>query len=219
MDARFTDRYAAGRRLAQALQAYRGRRDLVVLALPRGGVPVAYEVAKALDATLDVLIVRKLGLPHHRELAMGAIASGGAVDLNHDVIDHAGVSRHDLDVVLAEESIELERREVRYRGTRAPAPIEGRTVIVVDDGLATGSTMRAALKALRSRSPAKLIVAVPVAPADAERRLSDVADEFVGVLCPAHFEAVGQFYAEFGDTSDEEVQMLLREAHAAGTRL
>lgn len=219
METRFANRYTAGRRLADALEAYRGRTGVVVLALPRGGVPVGYEVAKALGADFDVLVVRKLGLPHHRELAMGAIASGGAIDLNREVIALAGISRRELEHVVAEESSELERREMLYRGMRPTIPIEGRIVIVVDDGLATGATMRAALKALKSRSPAKLVVAVPVAPFDAQQRLQDVADEFVSVLCPAHFEAVGQFYDDFGETSDEEVRKLLHQFGAAGPTL
>lgn len=216
MQTRFADRYAAGRRLAGALQAYRGRPNVVVLALPRGGVPVGYEVAKALGAKFDILIVRKLGLPQHPELAMGAIASGGVVDLNREVIAMAGVRQRDLDEVMAEEIHELEQRESRYRGARAVVPVEGCTVIVVDDGLATGSSMRAALMALQSRRPARIIVAVPVAPTDAARRLQDVADEFVSVLCPVHFEAVGQFYKDFGQTSDDEVRMLLHQFDAAG---
>lgn len=216
MESSFEDRYAAGRLLAAALRAYAGRNDLVVLALPRGGVPVGYEVAKALGAELDVLIVRKLGLPYHPELAMGAIASGGAIDLNPDVIAMSGVTQGDIEGVLAQEYRELERREALYRGARPPAQIEGRTVIVVDDGIATGASMRAALKALRTRKPAKIIVAVPVAPIDTRERLQDVADEFVCVLSPADFQAVGQFYRNFGQTSDDEVRTLLAQFNSAG---
>jgi putative phosphoribosyl transferase len=216
MESHFEDRYAAGRRLAGALQAYAGRSDVVVLALPRGGVPVGYEVAKALGAEFDVLIVRKLGLPYHSELAMGAIASGGAIDLNRNVIAMSGVSQREIEGVMAEEYRELERREALYRGSRPTAQIEGRTVIVVDDGIATGASMRAALKALRTRKPAKIIVAVPVAPIDARERLQDVTDEFVCVLSPADFQAVGQFYQHFGQTSDDEVRSLLAQFDSAG---
>ena len=216
MESHFKDRYAAGRLLAGALQAYAGRTDVVVLALPRGGVPVGYEVAKALGAEFDVLIVRKLGLPYHPELAMGAIASGGAIDLNRNVIAMSGVSQREIEGVMAEEYRELERREALYRGSRPTAQIEGRTVIVVDDGIATGASMRAALKALRTRKPAKIIVAVPVAPIDARQRLQDVTDEFVCVLSPADFQAVGQFYQHFGQTSDDEVRSLLAQFDSAG---
>ncbi len=216
MERHFEDRSAAGRLLAGALHAYAGRSDVVVLALPRGGVPVGYEVAKALGAEFDVLIVRKLGLPHHPELAMGAIASGGAIDLNHHVIAMSGVTQRDIEGVLAEEYRELERREALYRGSRPTAQIEGRTVIVVDDGIATGASMRAALKALRTRKPANIIVAVPVAPPDTRDRLQDVTDEFVCVLSPADFQAVGQFYRHFDQTSDDEVRTLLAQFDAAG---
>lgn len=216
MESHFEDRYVAGRLLAGALHAYAGRSDLVVLALPRGGVPVGYEVAKALGAEFDVLIVRKLGLPHHPELAMGAIASGGAIDLNRNVIAMSGVTQRDIEGVLAQEYRELARREALYRGSRPAARIEGRTVIVVDDGIATGASMRAALKALRTRKPEKIIVAVPVAPIDARERLQDVADEFVCVLSPADFQAVGQFYRNFGQTSDDEVRTLLAQFDSTG---
>lgn len=216
MASHFDDRHAAGRLLAGALRAYAGRSDVVVLALPRGGVPVGYEVAKALGAELDVLIVRKLGLPYHPELAMGAIASGGAIDLNRNVIEMSGVTQRDIEGVLAQEHRELERREALYRGSRPTAQIEGRTVIVVDDGIATGASMRAALKALRTLKPAKIIVAVPVAPIDTRERLQDVADEFVCVLSPADFQAVGQFYRNFDQTSDDEVRALLAQFNSAG---
>lgn len=216
MASHFEDRHAAGQLLAGALRAYAGRSDVVVLALPRGGVPVGYEVAKALGAELDVLIVRKLGLPYHPELAMGAIASGGAIDFNRNVIEMSGVTQRDIEGVLAQEYRELERREALYRGARPMARIEGRTVIVVDDGIATGASMRAALKALRTLKPAKIIVAVPVAPIDTRERLQDVADEFVCVLSPADFQAVGQFYRNFDQTSDDEVRTLLAQFNSAG---
>jgi len=212
----FSDRRAAGRILAEALREYAGRSDVVVLALPRGGVPVGYEVAKALGADFDVLVVRKLGLPYHRELAMGAIVSGGAIDLNQDIIARSGVTEREIEAVMAKESVELERRERLYRGARPMAQLEGRIVIVVDDGIATGATMRAALKALRSLHPARIVAAVPVAPADAQRRMRDVADAFVSVLSPDDFYAVGQFYRHFDQTSDDEVRDLLAQFDAAG---
>lgn len=215
MESHFDSRHAAGRILAGKLRAYADRTDVVVLALPRGGVPVGYEVAKALGADLDVLIVRKLGVPGHSELAMGAIASGGAIHLNRDVIAMARIGQHDIERVMAEEYRELERREALYRGARPPAPVEGRTVIVVDDGIATGASMHAALRALRSRKPGKIVVAVPVAPADAPERIKDVSDEFVAVLLPADFQAVGQFYREFGQTGDDEVRTLLAQFAAS----
>ncbi|MHB1667979.1 MAG: phosphoribosyltransferase [Thiomonas sp.] len=209
MDDRFQDRFAAGRRLARSLQVYAGRHDVLVLAVPRGGVPVGYEVAQSLGAELDVLIARKLGLPGHPELAMGAIASGGALYLNPEVVDMAGVSQHDIEAVLADERRELQRRETLYRGTRPAASVEGRTVIVVDDGIATGASMRAAVMALRSRHPARIVVAVPVAPPGARQRLEDITDDFVCVLSPHPFYAVGQFYETFDQTSDAEVRRLL----------
>lgn len=212
----FGDRREAGRILADALREYAGRSDVTVLALPRGGVPVGYEVAKSLGADFDVLVVRKLGLPYHRELAMGAIVSGGAIDLNQDVIARSGVTEREIEAVMAKESVELERRERLYRGSRSMAPLEGRIVIVVDDGIATGATMRAALKALRSHHPARIVAAVPVAPADAPRRMQDVADAFVSVLSPADFYAVGQFYRRFDQTSDDEVRDLLAQFDGAG---
>lgn len=212
----FGDRREAGRILADALREYAGRSDVTVLALPRGGVPVGYEVAKSLGADFDVLVVRKLGLPYHRELAMGAIVSGGAIDLNQDVIARSGVTEREIEAVMAKESVELERRERLYRGSRLMAPLEGRIVIVVDDGIATGATMRAALKALRSLHPARIVAAVPVAPSDARRRMRDVADAFVSVLSPDDFYAVGQFYRRFDQTSDDEVRDLLAQFDAAG---
>ncbi|MGE5626095.1 MAG: phosphoribosyltransferase [Bacillota bacterium] len=209
MNGQFPNRRVAGRMLAERLRAYADRSDVLVLGLPRGGVPVAYELAKALNAELDVLIVRKLGMPGHPELAMGAIASGGTQYLNEEVLRYGGVGRHALQAVLEEEQAELVRREKLYRGTRAPLKLAGRTVIVVDDGMATGASMRAAVMALRSGKPSKIVVAVPVAPADAADRLQGAADEFVCVQNPVHFYAVGQFYKDFEQTSDEEVRELL----------
>lgn len=210
----FEDRTAAGAALAEKLGAYRGRKDVVVLGLPRGGVPVAYEVARALGAELDVLVVRKIGVPYQPELAMGAIASGGAVYVNAEVMRMAGVSQEEFDAVLAREREELGRREKMFRGDRPPLELHGRIAIVVDDGMATGSTVRAALSALRSLAPAKCVVAMPVAPAEAAGRMADAADEFVCVLAPEDFRAVGQFYRDFDQTSDAQVRALLTRAQA-----
>ncbi len=209
----FEDRREAGRALAARLRTYAGRSDVVVLALPRGGVPVAFPVAEALDAPLDLFLVRKLGTPGHRELAMGAIASGGVRVLNDEVVNWYGISPEAIDAVAREEERELMRREVVYREGRAAIPLEGRVVILIDDGLATGSTMMAAVKAVRQRQPAKVIVAVPVGAPDTCDALSTIADEVVCVRTPEPFSAVGQWYLDFDQTSDEEVRQLLR-AHA-----
>ena len=212
MGAKFQDRVVAGRALAARLQAYAGRPDVVVLALPRGGVPVGYEVARALRVEFDVLIVRKLGVPGYPEFAMGAIASGGARFVNQELIQQIGVSAHSVAQVLERERAELQRREVLYRGARPPLDLHGRQVIVVDDGMATGASMRVAVESLRSASPARIIVAVPVAPADASERFAGIADGFVSVLSPPDFRAVGQFYLHFDQTSDDEVRALLQQA-------
>jgi putative phosphoribosyl transferase len=209
----FEDRREAGRALAARLRTYAGRSDVVVLALPRGGVPVAFPVAEALDAPLDLFLVRKLGTPGHRELAMGAIASGGVRVLNDEVVNWYGITPEAIDAVAREEELELRRREAAYREGRDGIPLEGRIVILIDDGLATGSTMMAAVKAVRQRQPAKVIVAVPVGAPDTCEALSTVADEVVCVRTPEPFSAVGQWYLDFDQTSDEEVRQLLR-AHA-----
>lgn len=209
---RFRDRRDAGRQLAAKLEAYAGRSDVVVLALPRGGVPVGYEVAHALGVPLDVLTVRKLGAPRQPELAMGAIASGGAMFLNKGVLRATGVSDAALHAVEARERAELERREKLYRGARPASQIRGKTVIVVDDGMATGASMHAAVLALRSLQPARIVVAVPVASAEAARRLDEAVDAFVCGLTVAEFRAVGQFYRDFDPTMDEEVCRLLDAA-------
>lgn len=209
---KFPNRSVAGRRLAERLRTYAGRKDVIVLALPRGGVPVGYEVARALGVELDVLIVRKLGVPQQPELAMGAIASGGGRYLNHEVLRLAHVSHDALQSVLDSETIELQRRERLYRGPRSPPQITGRVVIVVDDGMATGASMRAAVMALRSQRPSHIVVAVPVAPYDAGERLEGAADEFVCLLSPHEFYAVGQFYADFDQTSDAQVRALLKHS-------
>ena len=210
----FEDRKEAGRALAARLRHYAGRPDVVVLALPRGGVPVAAPVADALGAPLDLFLVRKLGTPGHRELAMGAIASGGIRVLNDDVVKWYGIPPAAIDAVAREEEQELVRREAAYREGREAPPLEGKIVILIDDGLATGSTMMAAVKAVRQRHPAKVIVAVPVGARDTCEALATVADEVICVRMPEPFSAVGQWYLDFDQTTDEEVRQLLR-AHAA----
>jgi predicted phosphoribosyltransferase len=212
----FEDRRAAGRALAELLRHYADRHDLLVLALPRGGVPVAFEVAQALGAPLDLFLVRKLGTPGHRELAMGAIASGGVRVLNDDVVRWYGVTPADIERVAREEQHELERREAAYREGREPAPVEERTVILIDDGLATGSTMRAAVHAIRLRRPARVVVAVPVGAPQTCDELAAIADEVVCARTPEPFAAVGQWYLNFDQTTDDEVRDLLR-AHARAT--
>lgn len=210
----FADRSDAGRRLARALRAYENRNDLLVLALPRGGVPVAFEVAQALRAPLDLLLVRKLGVPGHEELAMGAIASGGIQVLNREVVATTGVGDAELQTAVARERRELERREAAYRGERPAPEIAGRCVILVDDGLATGATMRAALTALRPQHPAALVVAVPVAPAEVLARLRAEADDLVCVQAPESFFAIGAWYRDFGQLDDDRVRDLLARAWA-----
>jgi putative phosphoribosyl transferase len=203
------DRAAAGRELAGALRDYADRRDVVVLALPRGGVPVAAEIAQRLGADLDVLIVRKLGAPLQRELAIGAIASGGVRVLNDEIVAELGITAADIDELTREETHELQRRERRYRGDRPRPAIEGRCVIVVDDGIATGATMRAGIAALRKMKPARIVVAVAVAPEDTIRILEREADEVVCLATPAPFWAVGRWYTVFDQVSDEEVTAML----------
>lgn len=207
---RFRDRIEAGVLLGQELaRQMRQRDDIIVLALPRGGVPVAHAVARALDAPLDVFIVRKLGLPGHEELAIGAIASGGVRVMNDDVLRYYPVSQQAVDAVAEREQRELERREIAYRGKRPPLDVAGRTVIIVDDGLATGSTMRAAVRALRRMEPRAIIVAVPVAAAETCADLRAEADEVVCLRTPEPFQAVGLWYDDFTQTTDEEVHELL----------
>lgn len=208
----FRDRTDAGRQLAAKLTLYAGRPDVRVLALPRGGVPVAFEVAKALRAPLDVFLVRKLGLPGHEELAMGAIASGGIRVLNEDVVRRFRVSVDVIDAVAAEEAVELERRERLYRGDRPPAEVRDRTVILIDDGLATGSTMRAAVVALRQLRPARIVVAVPVGAAETCAEFETEADDTVCAHTPEPFYGVGMWYDDFSQTTDEEVRELLERA-------
>ena len=212
MERAFIDRAEAGRVLARQLGAWANRSDVVVLGLPRGGVPVAFEVADALGAQLDVLVVRKLGLPIQPELAMGAIASGGVRVLNEDVVAHLPNAGEMLAAVTAEETRELERREAEYRGNRPPPDLRGKTVILVDDGLATGATMRAAATALKQRGVAACVVAVPVASPETCAELRHEVDEVICAATPEPFYGVGQFYEDFSQTSDEEVRDLLARA-------
>jgi predicted phosphoribosyltransferase len=213
---RFRDRSEAGRLLAQQLAEYANRSDVLVLALPRGGVPVAYEIAQRLGAPLDVFLVRKLGVPWHRELAMGAIASGGIEVLNEEVVRTYGIPRHVLDAVAANEAQELDRRMREYRGDRPLPQLEGRVVMLVDDGIATGSTMRAAVAALRRQHPAEIVVAVPVAAVDTREALRQEVDRMVCLSTPQTFAAVGDWYDDFSQTSDEQVRAHLAEATARG---
>jgi predicted phosphoribosyltransferase len=212
---RFADRHDAGRRLAQRLTHYAGRGDVVVLALPRGGVPVAFEVARALEAPLDVFVVRKLGVPGHEELAMGAIASGGVMVLNTDVVASTGVTVAEIEDVFARELETLISQEQAYRGSRPGVEVGGRVAIVVDDGLATGATMRAAVKALQDRGVARIVVAVPTAPRETCELLRREVDEVVCASMPDPFMAVGLWYRDFAPVSDVRVRELLADDSAA----
>ncbi len=212
----FLHRLDAGRQLAVRLLHYRDHPDVIVLALPRGGVPVAAQVARKLHVPLDVFLVRKLGVPGHEELAMGAIASGGVQVLNRDVIRALHLSELDIEAAAARETMELERRERDYRGDSPPRELRGRTIILIDDGIATGATMRAAIAALRGRDAGKIVVAVPVAaPGTCAEMESDV-DEMVCLATPAVFEAVGEWYENFSQTTDAEVRQLLRQRNRGG---
>jgi predicted phosphoribosyltransferase len=208
----FHDRVQAGQILARYLAAYEGRPDVLVLALPRGGVPVALEVAKSLKVPLDVLVVRKLGVPGREELAMGAIASGDVCVLNEEVVDGLRIPQPVIEAVAMREWLELKRREQAYRGDRPPLAVRGRTVVLVDDGMATGSTMKAAVKALARLDPARLIVAVPTAAPATCAELAEVADECVCVIKPEPFFAVASWYEDFSQTTDEQVRALLEQA-------
>ncbi len=210
---RFQNRADAGRQLAARLRRYANRSDVLVLGLPRGGVPVAYEVAQALNAPLDICLVRKLGVPGQPELALGAIASGGVQVLNRDVIDGLGIAKSAIDAVVAQESKELQRRDRAYRGDRPPPAIGDRMVILVDDGIATGASMRAAIAVIASQAPAKLIVATPVAPPSTCDDLSLDVDEMVVVAMPVRLNAIGSWYADFAQTTDADVRHLLATFH------
>ena len=209
----FRNRIDAGDRLAEKLEHYASRPDVIVLALPRGGVPVGYEVARTLGVPLDVFLVRKLGVPGREELAMGAIASGGVRVLNEDVISELQIPQHWVDLVAARELEELRRREAAYRDGRRAPDVCSKTVIVVDDGLATGASMRAAVAALRKLGPARIVVAVPVGAQQTCDEFRDVADEVVCAETPDPFYAVGSWYADFDQTTDDEVRALLADAN------
>jgi predicted phosphoribosyltransferase len=213
----FRNRTEAGQRLAEHLSVYAGRTDVLVLALPRGGVPVAFEVARALRAPLDVFLVRKLGVPGHEELAMGAVASGGVVAINEEAVQELDIHGLVIEAVVARERQELARRERAYRDDRPAPDVRGRAVIVVDDGLATGSTMRAAIAALRKQKPARVILAVPVGSVDVVAELQGQADEVVCVRTPEPFRSVGTWYEDFTQVADDEVRGLLARGAAAGS--
>lgn len=217
MSTRFRNRRDAGILLSRELGAYADRDDVIVLGLPRGGVPVAYEVARALHAPLDVFVVRKLGLPGHEEFAMGAIASGGARLLNRDVLNQFEVSTSDLVAVTSIEQRELERREHLYRGGVPFSDVKGKTVILVDDGIATGASMAVAVDALRREEPERIVVAAPVASIQASQLLCHIADDCIFVLLPRYFASVGTWYADFTPTTDEEVRDLVRRSRVRPT--
>ncbi|MGB9475526.1 MAG: phosphoribosyltransferase [Candidatus Udaeobacter sp.] len=212
MKTQFLNRFEAGQLLAQKLPAYANRNDVLVLALPRGGVPVAAEVAKALKAPLDVFVVRKLGLPYHPELAMGAIATGGVRVFNGDIVNSLQIPDQVIDAVSAQEYAELQRREKAYRDDLPPPEVEGKTVILVDDGIATGSTMFAAIAALRQLNAASIVVATPVVAPTTYQEIQRAADEVAAVMTPEDFYAVGQWYQDFSQTGDDEVRDLLAQA-------
>jgi putative phosphoribosyl transferase len=208
----FRDRIEAGQRLAGKLMHYADSPDVIVLGLPRGGVPVAFQVAMTLHAPLDVYVVRKLGTPGQRELAMGAIATGGVRVLNEEVVRGLGIPMNVIDRAASEELQELKRREFAYRGSYTEPEVRGKTVILIDDGVATGSTMRAAIRALTAQQPARLVVAVPTAAGSTYRELRSTVDEFVALTTPEPFYAVGAWYRDFDQTSDREVTELLERA-------
>jgi len=208
------DRPAAGRRLVAPLLAYANRPDVIVLALPRGGVPVAYEVATALDVRLDLMLVRKLGVPSHEEFAMGAIASGGIQILNQQALRAHPIDKAAFDAVVARETRELLRREQVYRGTRAPVQLKDQVVILIDDGLATGASMRAAIHAVRLHGPSRIVVAVPVGPPETVEALRSEVDELVCPIMPEWLMSIGHWYMDFSQTSDAEVMRLLQRAWA-----
>jgi predicted phosphoribosyltransferase len=208
----FRDRTDAGKYLATKLLSYKDRQDVLVLALPRGGVPVAFEVAQVLRVPLDIFLVRKLGVPGHEELAMGAISTGGVRVLNEDTVDYLRIPEHIIDSIAAEELKELKRRERAYRGNRPEPDVKGKTVILIDDGLATGSTIRAAAQALRQQQPARIIVAVPVSAPETCDEYRIGVDEIICAVTPEPFVGVGMWYLDFSQTTDEEVRDLLERA-------
>ncbi len=210
---RFNDRKEAGQLLSLELARYKDGRDMLILALPRGGVPVAHEIASVLHCPLDVLVVRKLGVPGHEEMAMGAIATGGIRLINPDIVSALGISPEAVEDVERKEEVELFRRERSYRGNRGPLDTRNKTIILVDDGIATGATMQAAIASLRQRRVRKIIVASPVAPRSVVLSLRRVADDVVTMLNPEDFGGVGRWYKDFSQTSDEEVQQLLEAEH------
>ena len=213
MTSKFRDRTEAGKMLAQKLTTYTNRKDGLVMALPRGGVPVGYEVAKKLNIPLDICIVRKLGVPGHKELAMGAIASGGVRILNYDVVSWLNISSGTIDEVAAHELRELQRRDRVYRGDRSPPDIRNKTIILVDDGIATGSTIRAAIAILQQQQPRRIIVATPVAPLVVCQELQALVDEVVCLSMPEPFYAIGLWYENFAQTTDAEVRKLLEKSN------
>lgn len=215
----FQDRVQAGRLLADALMKYADRNDVMVLGLPRGGVPVAYEVAEKLRVPLDVIVVRKLGAVGWEELAMGAVASGDITVINEDVVRQLRISPEAIAAEIAQETNELHRREIAYRGHADTPAVTGKCIILVDDGIATGSTMQAALRALRQLAPRLMVIAVPTAAPDSLKHLEPLADECVALIQPDNFIAVGQWYEDFAQTSDEEVTRLLAKARNAATGL
>lgn len=213
----FRDRVEAGELLAGKLSEYANRKDVLILALPRGGVPVAFQVARALNAPLDIIVVRKLGVPGHEELAMGAIAPGGVRVFDAAVVQRSHVSSSTIDAVIAKEQAEMERREMAYRGNAPAADVRGKIVILVDDGLATGSTMRAAIAAVRRGQPAQIVVAVPTAPPSSVSELRAEVDEVVACITPRLFFGVGEWYEKFDQVSDDEVRLLLQQAKRGQT--
>jgi len=208
----FGDRVDAGGRLAEKLRAYANRDDVIVLGIPRGGVPVAFEVATALHAPLDVFLSRKLGVPGQEELAFGAVATGGVRVLDQELIEAVGISKREIEEITHRVRTELERRERVFRGDRPPLNLEGKIAILIDDGIATGSSMRAAINALRQHKPARVVVAIPVAPLSTCHRLRTEVDELICVHMPESFYAIGQFYADFSQVADEEVTDLIHRA-------
>lgn len=209
----FTNRSEAGRSLAWRLEKFANRQDVLVLGIPRGGVPVAYEVAKALHIPLDVLVLRKLGVPGHEELAFGAIALGGTRVLDRNILREAGISPSEVEAVTARERVELLRREETFRGNWPPLALSGKTVILVDDGIATGASLLAGIRAVRAMEPTRIVVAVPVAPPETCERLADEVDEIICVATQEPFGAVGQFYDDFSEVKDEDVISLLAQHH------